>query len=147
MNMEALLRSIPGDADLELEVTRGNEHWRGGELTLTVNGSGALRVRHRRGDDGQDFRGSLDPERLRALTARLADLGFAADRPDPAPAGPDERLTTLVIRRGPAELLRRSLLEHERYDDERVDALLGTYEELASEVSGGAVPFGPGATR
>jgi hypothetical protein len=147
MEAEAALRALPGDGDLELEVRRGNEHWRGGELTLVVNGSGAVRVRHRRDGDERSFRGSLTPERLRALTARLADLGLADDGPAPGPRSPDEQLTTLVIRRGPEELLRRSLAENDRYDDQRVDALLEAYEQLASEVSAGAVPFGPGATR
>jgi hypothetical protein len=147
MDAEAALRALPGDGDFELEIRRGNEHWRGGELTLVVSGSGAVRVRHRRDGDEQSFRGSLTPERLRALAGRLGNLGLADDRPEPGPRSPDEQLTTLVIRRGPEELLRRSLAENDRYDDERVDGLLEAYEELASEVSGGAVPFGPGATR
>lgn len=147
VDLESVLRALPGDAALELEVSRGNEHWRGGELTLTVSGSGTVRVRHRREGEEQRYRGSLESDRLRALISRLADLGFAADRADPTVRSPDEQITTLVIRRGPDDLLRRSLLENDRYDDERVDGLLEAYEDLASEVSGGAFPFGPAGTR
>jgi hypothetical protein len=56
-------------------------------------------------------------------------------------------MTTLVVRRGPDELLRRSLLENDRYDDERVDGVIEAFEDLTAEVTGGALPFGPGATR
>jgi hypothetical protein len=145
MGAETLLRELPGDAGLTLEIVSGTEHWRGGEIALTVDGAGAADVRHRRAGEERHYRGTLDRPALEALIGRLRESGLDAERPRRTVYEPDEHSVTVALRRGDEELYTAAIPEGDRHDDDRLDALLGEYERLVAQLTDGALPFGEAA--
>ena len=145
MAAETALRGLPGDEGLALEITSGFEHFRGGEIALTVDGAGAVDVRHRRAGEERHYSGKADRARLEALVERAAGVGLDSDAPRRTVLQPDEGTVTLELRRGDEVLAQRAIPEGDRHDDERLDGLLHAYEELVADATDGALPFGSAA--
>ena len=143
--MSGLLRELPGDPGLELSIRDGIEHWDGGEIQLTVDGAGHAEVRHRRAGDERRYRDELDAERLGRLAARLDELGFASLRSIHRNHVPDEFDLTFRIVRDGVELLHAEIPAGERYDDERLGAIMDEFDALVEDVTGGDLPHGPAA--
>ena len=76
-----VIRGLPDDPDLSVEITTGTEHFHNGAITLTVRGDGAVTVQQRRAGEQREYRGRLTRERMRGLADELAadELGELAD--------------------------------------------------------------------
>jgi hypothetical protein len=140
-----LVLSLPHDPELAIEISEGNEHWRAGEITLTVEGSGAVEVRHRRAGEERRYAGTLEPAELERFARRLGELGYASlatvDREQPR----DELTVTLSIRRHGEEVQRAEIPSGERDDDPRLAGVMAEYESLVDRVTGHDLPYGPAA--
>ena len=145
MSAEDILRKLADDPDLAIEIRNGTEHWRGGEITLTVRGSGDVEVLHRRSGQERRYSATFGPDRVARLSAKLVELGLTSPRAKPSVIGRDEGVTTLTLRRGDEVLHRVELAGGERHQDERLDGAMRLYEELVAEVTDGALPFGAAA--
>jgi hypothetical protein len=140
-----LVRRLPDDPELAIEISEGIEHWRAGEITLTVEGSGAVQVRHRRAGEERRYAGTLDEDELARLAGRLAELGFATLAAVDRDQEPDELTVTLSIRRGGEELRRVEIPSGERDDDPRLAGVVAEYESLVDRVTEHDLPYGPAA--
>ena len=141
MSAEAALRKL--DPELELQIRDGTEHWRGGEITLTVNGAGRAEVLHRRAGEERTYSATLPRERVAELAGALADARLTGPRR--SELKPDELTTTLRVRRGDELLSDVEVPGGERHEDERLDRVMRLYEELVAEVTDAALPFGEAA--
>lgn len=143
MTVEDLLRSLSKHRDVTVTIASGLEHWRHGETTVAVRGDGSVAVRHRRRGREEGFDGSLDASAVAELGAALADL----EREPPPPAGerePDDVAVAISVSRDGESLVERRIWYGDRFDHQGVDRLLRRYESIASEVSGGSLPYGEG---
>src|SRR4051794_10022448 len=136
-----------GDAPLRdpssvVEVTAGREHFRTGEVTLVVEGTGALRVRQLRSGAERDWQGQLPAERLAALSTELAQLDLASLASSGDDRDPDDDPVRLVLRSGGDPPHEARLWYADRFADPRLDALLRRWQALTEEVTDGALPYG-----
>jgi hypothetical protein len=145
MSAEEALRNLADDPELAVEIRDGTEHWRGGEIALTVHGSGVVRVVHRRGGEVRTYAETIEPERVAELAGALADLGFTGFRATRTVLTPDELVTRLALRRADEILYEAEVPGGERHDDDDLDAVMRRYERLVAEVTKGALPFGAAA--
>ena len=145
MSAETALGRLADDPELELEIRDGTEHWRGGEITLTVTGAGRAEVLHRRAGEEHTYTAALDRGRIAELAGAVAGLGLDQAQSRRAALEPDELTTRFVLRRGGQVLYEAEIPGGERHDDERLDAVMGRYEQLVAEATEGALPFGAAA--
>ena len=101
------------DPSSALRVTVGREHFRHGEIALTVHGSGEVEVVQLRSGSERHWRGRLAPERLTELAAEVAELDVAGLRPRGGDRDPDDDPIHLALRSGPRghDHVRRRQLE------------------------------------
>jgi hypothetical protein len=140
-----LVRRLPGDPELAIEISEGIEHWRAGEITLTVDGSGAVEVRHRRAGEEHRYAGTLSPDELARFAARLAELGYANLATVARMQERDELTVTLSIRRRDEVVHRAEIPSGERDDDPRLAGVMAEYESLVDRVTEHDLPYGPAA--
>jgi hypothetical protein len=140
-----LVRRLPSDPELAIEISEGIEHWRAGEITLTVEGSGAVEVRHRRAGEERTYAGTLSPDELERFAGRLAELGYASLVTIERDQQRDELTVTLSILRGGEELHRAEIPSGERDDDPRLAGVMAEYESLVDRVTEHDLPYGPAA--
>ena len=145
MSAEDVLRRLPGDPATALEIATGTEHWRAGEVTLIVDGSGAVCVRHRHAGQEDRYAATLDVAQLDALVRRLDELGFGDVRPHARDYRPDEMTVTVALRRDGEIVSETHRPEDDRYKDERFAAVMREYERLVERVTDGALPHGDAA--
>ena len=81
-----------------LEVAVGREHFRNGQVALTVHGSGEVDVVQLRSGAERDWHARLADDRLRALAQELAELDVAALRPHAGGRDPDDDPVRLALR-------------------------------------------------
>jgi hypothetical protein len=125
-----------------LEVTVGREHFRNGEVTLVVDGSGAMRVLQLRSGAEREWEGRLPAERVAALSDELAALDLRTVSSPPGGRDPDDDPIRLVLRSGEDDAHEARLWHADRYEDERLDRLLRRWQELTEEITDGALPYG-----
>jgi hypothetical protein len=142
MSAEEALRKLADDPELAIEIRDGTEYWRGGEITLTVHGSGVVDVVHRRSGEERAYSDTIERDRVAELAGALADYGFTDFRAHRTVLVPDELVTRLALRRGNEVLYEAEVPGGERHDDEDLDAVMRRYERLVAEVTNGALPFG-----
>jgi len=125
-----------------LEVAVGREHFRAGEVALTVRGSGEVDVVQLRSGTERDWHAQLAEDRLRALAEELAELDVAALRPSGGDRDPDDDPVRVALT-APGEPVHEARLWHaDRFADDRLDRLLTRWQALTEEVTGGALPYG-----
>ena len=129
----------PGSA---LEVAVGREHFRNGEVALTVHGSGDVDVVQLRSGAERDWHGRIEAERVQALADELAELDLAALRPREGGRDPDDDPVRLALRAGGEPVHEAHLWHADRFADARLDRLLSHWQALTEEVTGGALPYG-----
>ena len=125
-----------------LEVAVGREHFRNGEVALTVHGSGAVDVVHLRSGAERDWHARLADDRLRALADELAELDVAGLRPRAGGRDADDDPVRVALRAGREPVHEAQLWHADRFGDERLDRLLTRWQALTEEVTGGALPYG-----
>jgi hypothetical protein len=130
---------------MALEIRTGTEHWRAGEITLAVDGSGAASVVHRRAGQETRYDATLDESEVSGLARRLQDLDVGGTRSDIRDHKPDEMSVTLALRRHGEIVHEADRPESERHDDERFAALMGDYDRLVERLTDGALPYGQAA--
>jgi hypothetical protein len=137
-----VIRGLPDDPDLSVEITTGTEHFRNGAIALTVRGDGAVSVQQRRSGGEREYRGRLDAERMRRLADELAadELGELAD--SGGDREPDDLPITIRIERAGELLHAASIRDSDRWKDERLNRVVRRYDALVAELTDGALPYG-----
>jgi hypothetical protein len=137
-----VIRGLPDDPDLSVEITTGTEHFRNGAIALTVRGDGAVSVLQRRSGEEREYSGRLDAERMRRLADELAadELGELAD--SGGDRIPDDFPVAIRIERAGELLHAASIRESDRWKDERLNRLVRRYDALVEELTDGALPYG-----
>jgi hypothetical protein len=130
------------DPSSALEVAVGREHFRNGEVALTVRGSGEVDVVQLRSGAERDWHARLAADRVQALAAELAELDLAALRPREGGRDPDDDPVRLALRAGDERVHEAHLWHADRFADDRLDRLLTRWQALTEEVTGGALPYG-----
>ena len=130
------------DRTSALEVAVGREHFRNGEVALTIHGSGEVDVVQLRSGAERDWHARLADDRLRALTDELGELDLAALRPREGGRDPDDDPVRLALRADDESLHEVQLWHADRFADDRLDRLLTRWQTLTEEVTGGALPYG-----
>ena len=125
-----------------LEVAVGREHFRNGEVALTVHGSGEVDVVQLRSGAERDWHARLADDRLRALADELAELDLAALRSSGTDRDPDDDPVRLALRAGGEPVHEAQLWHADRFADDRLDRLLTRWQALTEEVTDGALPYG-----
>jgi hypothetical protein len=129
------------DPSSALVVTVGQEHFRNGEVTLVVDGAGAIRVLQLRSGAEREWEGRLPAERVASLSEELAGLDLRTVASPGGDRDPDDTPVHLVLRSGDAAHEAR-LWHADRYADERLDRLLERWQALTEELTEGALPYG-----
>lgn len=129
------------DPSSTLEVAVGQEHFRNGEVALTVHGSGDVDVLQLRSGVERDWHGRLADDRLHALADELAELDVVALRPREGGRDPDDDPVRLALRAGGEQVHEAHLWHADRFGDERLDRLLRRWQALTEEFTGGALPY------
>jgi|SRR5215207_5229910 len=129
------------DPSSALEVAVGREHFRTGEVALTVHGSGEVDVVQLRSGAERDWHARLEAARVQALADELAELDLAELRPRPGGRDPDDDPVRLALREG-GEVHEAHLWLADRFADDRLDRLLTRWQALTEEVTDGALPYG-----
>lgn len=135
------LERLGSDPEVTVIVSTGTEHWRAGEITLRVNGGGAIEVEHNRSGEHTEYAGTLDRDELASLGDELARNGFTTLTPDRTTRQPDEHPVTLELR-SDGEILHRERLPE---GDDRLAGILAAYRRVVERVTAGALPFGDAA--
>jgi hypothetical protein len=137
-----VIRSLPDDPDLSVEITTGTEHFRNGAIALTVCGDGAVSVQQRRSGDEREYRGRLDAERMRRLADELAADELDELEDSGGDREPDDHPITIRIERAGELLHAASVRDSDRWKDERLNRLVRRYDALVEELTDGALPYG-----
>ena len=130
------------DPSSELQVAVGREHFRNGEVALTVHGSGEVDVVQLRSGAERDWHARLAGDRLQALAGELAELDVAALQARPGNRDPDDDPVRVALRAGGEPVHEAQLWHADRFADARLDRLLTHWQALTEEVTGGALPYG-----
>jgi hypothetical protein len=138
---DQVLEGLGSEPDLTVLISTGIEHWRAGEITLRVHGTGTVEVEQRRSGEHGEYTGTLGADELAALGAELAAGGFTTLTRDRLTSQPDEHSVTLELRRGDEVLHREQLPE----GDDRLAGILGAYRRVVERITDGALPYGKAA--
>ena len=130
------------DPTSAVEVAVGREHFRSGEVALTVHGSGEVDVVQLRSGAERDWHARLAHDRLRALAAELAELDIAGLRPRDGGRDPDDDPVRVALTAAGEPVHEAQLWHADRFADARLDRLLTRWQALTEEVTGGALPYG-----
>jgi hypothetical protein len=137
VTMEQELRRLAEQHDLMVTIRSGTEHFKSGQITLTLRGDGAAAVEQARSGERATFRARFAPERVAAIGGRLADHHFTAPRRSNMPREPGDTPLELVLTRAAAPRFQASLWYADRYDDADLNAIFELYDALVFEVTGG----------
>ena len=130
------------DPSSALEVSVGQQHFRNGEVTLVIDGSGAMRVVQLRSGAEREWEGRLPAARVAALAEELAALDLRSVSSPGRGRDPDDDPVHLVLRAPGADPHEARLWHADRYEDARLDRLLRRWQALTEEITGGALPYG-----
>jgi hypothetical protein len=142
MSTTDVIRGLPDDPDLSVEITTGTEHFRHGAIALTVRGDGAVSVLQRRSGEEREYHGRLDAERIRRLADELASDELGELRDSGGDWEPDTFPVAIRIERAGELLHAASIRESDRWKDERLNRLVRRYDALVSELTDGQLPYG-----
>ena len=145
MSSSDSVRDVPRpleDPTSAVEVAVGREHFRNGEVALTVHGSGEVDVVQLRSGAERDWHARLADDRLRALAAELAELDIAGLRPRGGDRDPDDDPVRVALTAAGEPVHEARLWHADRFADARLDRLLTHWQALTEEVTGGALPYG-----
>ena len=121
----------------------GSEHFRNGEVALTVHGSGEVDVVQLRSGAERDWHARLADDRLRALADELAELdvaGAAAARGRPRPRRRSRPRSPCAP--AASRSTRRSCGTPTASPTTASTACCGRWQALTEEVTDGALPYG-----
>lgn len=133
------LRQLSAHPDLEVVIRTGTEHWRTGEITLTVRGDGAARVVQRQAQGATSFEATLGKDHVDALGRELAARRFTAARTSKLPREPGDTPVRLALERGGKAVFEAQLWDGDRDGDADLDAILVAGRRLVHRVSDGAL--------
>lgn len=135
--MDDSLRQLDQHPRLAISIRQGTEHFRDGQVTVTVHGDGKVVVDRLRAGQPSRQEKQLSPERVRELGKTLAEHRVAAPRKTTLPREPGD--TPLVLRvEGTARPFQADLWYGDRYQDKDLDALIRLADALVREVAEGA---------
>lgn len=124
-----------------VSVRLGVENFRSGEITLTVGGDGAVRVLQRKSGAERTFETTWPRDRLDALGAEFAALGFCDLTAIPGGRKPGDTPMRIALVKDGTAVCEADLWHGDRYKNQPLDALIKRYDAVVSEVSGGVLPF------
>jgi hypothetical protein len=117
----------------------GNPHF-GGRTVVRLSANGEVRVEQNRGDQNRGFSEKADPAVHGQILALLKKARRSvADLSEPTPV-PGETVVRLQATT-PLETIDLKFWSNQRWRDPLLDQLIGHFERLAVEASGGVVRF------
>lgn len=136
--MDDALRALERQPDAVISIQQGTEHWRTGQVTVTVRGRGQVEVEQRQAGTVRRFQRELTPAQLADLGRELATHRLTARRTSELPREPgDTPLVLKVDGLGPS--FTASLWAADRYTDRDLDAIVRLADRLAHTASDGAL--------
>ena len=137
-----LLSAFGDDPSLAVEVAVGHEGWRYGEIMLAVGAKAVVDVRQMRSGEEREWQAPVEPDRVRALGRRLAELGLDTLAPPSVVRDPDDDPVRVTVRRHGAAVQETRFRYSQRFDDPRLDAVLDEWQQVVEDVTAGQLPYG-----
>lgn len=133
------LRSLSAHPDLEIVVRAGTQHWKAGEITVTVRGDGAAQVVQRLASGDTRFEAALTRDEVDALGRELGQRRFTERRASKLPREPGDTPVHLALRRDGKAALEVEVWEADRDGDADLDAILIASRRLIHRITKGAL--------
>lgn len=141
--MEAELRALDRHPELTVTIRSGTEHFRGGQITVTLRGDGSTTVEQLQAGQRTEYQARLPPARVAQVGTTLADHHFTASRKSKLPREPGDTPLILSLSRGETPIFQANLWHGDRYTVADLDAILVLYGNLMFEASGGKLGEAP----
>lgn len=133
ISMDDSLRQLDQHPRLSISIRQGTEHFRDGQVTITVRGDGLIAADRLRAGTPSHVEQRLPPERIRELGRALADHRLTAARTSKLPREPGD--SPLVLRvEGGARPFQADLWYGDRYQDRDLDAIIRLADGLVKEL-------------
>lgn len=133
------LRQVSAHPDLEIVIRTGTQHWRAGEITLTVRGNGSAAVAQRQAETTASFEATLDRDDLDAFGRELARHRFTAQRTSKLPREPGDTQVRLALQRASKVEFETQIWDADRDSDADLDAILVAGQRLVHRITKGAL--------
>lgn len=133
------LRQVSAHPDLEIVIRTGTEHWRAGEITLTVHGNGSAAVTQRQAQGVKSFEATLKTDEVDAFGRELGAHRFTARRASKMPREPGDTPVRLALQRGGTVVFEIQVWDADREGDPDLDAILIAGQRMIHHVSKGAL--------
>jgi hypothetical protein len=133
------LRHLSAHPDLEVVIRTGTQHWKAGEITLTVHGDGAATVIQRQASGETSFEATLTKDEVDSFGRELDERRFTAQRTSKLPRKPGDTPVHLALQHGGRPGFEVQIWEADRHDDPDLDAILVAGRRLIHRVTKGAL--------
>jgi len=133
------LRQVTAHPDLQTVIRTGTEHWRAGEITLTVHGDGAATVTQRQAQGVTSFEATLKKDEVDAFGRELGERRFTTRRTSKMPREPGDTPVRLALQRGGKVAFEIQIWDADRDGDADLDAILIAGQRLVHRISKGAL--------
>jgi hypothetical protein len=141
--MDDSLRSLDHQPDLSISLRQGTEHFRDGQITLTVHGDGRAEVEQLRAGTTTRTQARLPAARVTEIGRALADHRFTAPRTTSLPREPGDTPLVLRAERPGAAPLEIQLWYADRYQDRDLDAIIKLADAVIQEVRAASTAGSP----
>jgi hypothetical protein len=133
------LRQLSAHPDLEVVIRTGTQHWKAGEITLTVRGDGAAAVLQRQASGETPFDATLTKDEVDRFGRELGEHHFTASRTSKLPRKPGDTPVRLALQHGGKPGFEVQIWEADRHADAELDAILVAGRRLLHRVTKGAL--------
>lgn len=133
------LRQLSSHPDLVVVIRTGTQHWKAGEITLTVRGDGEAVVIQRLASGDTSFQATLTKDEVDRFGRELGERHFSARRTSKLPRNPGDTPVRLALEHGGKASFEVQIWEADRYDDKELDAILVAGRRMVHRVTRGAL--------
>ena len=135
--MEERLRTLAQHPGLTITIRSGTEHFRGGQITLSLRGDGDATIEQLRSGEHTRFAAKLGAARVDQVGRALGEHGFTRSRRSSLPREPGDTPLILDLSQEGQVLFHADLWYGDRYQDADLSAILDLWSTLLHEISGG----------
>ena len=135
--MEDSLAHLAEHASLTVSIRTGTEHWKLGQITLTLRGDGQAQVVNLRAGERLEFSSQLEPDEVARVGKLLARHKLTLPRTSKLPRKPGDTPVELTLRDGDDQLSHVQIWYADRFKDADLDAILRESDRLVHKVSAG----------
>jgi hypothetical protein len=133
------LRQVSAHPGLEIVIRTGTQHWRAGEITLTVRGNGSAEVAQHQAQASTSFKDTLDTGAVDGFGRELAQHRFTAQRASKLPREPGDTPVRLALHRAGTVAFEVQIWDGDRDGDADLDAILVASQRLVHRITKGAL--------